>query len=90
VTETGLTLPEATSFSSFFPGYAKNSSVTVSIYADPTDNGGESFKLGAVRPRNAGPAGVNGSTTQFSKSFTFNAPFSITEEIDFTALGANS
>jgi PEP-CTERM motif len=90
VTETGLTLPEATSFSSFFTGYAKNSSVTLSIYADPTDQGLETDKLGAVGPTIAGATAINGSTTQLSKIFTFNDPFSITEEVDFTALGASS
>jgi len=81
VTETGLTAIPPDTISGLFTGQFTNAAVTRSVYLDTTNAGLETTLLG--------------STTSGGGSFSFQqssvaGPFSITEQIDITALGAGA
>jgi hypothetical protein len=77
VTETDLTVPTNSLSATFIAGFL-NLGVKRSIYADMTNHSLETTLLGATS---------NGIFTILTP-FVTNKPFSLTEEIDITALGA--
>jgi hypothetical protein len=79
VTETDLTVPTNLLSATFVAGIA-NMAVKRSIYADATNTGAEATLLGATS---------DGIFTTFTP-FVTNQPFSLTEEIDITALAAGA
>jgi hypothetical protein len=89
VTEYGLTQPiTPTSLFSKFTGDSHSSSVALSFFADPTDNGLHSLPLEIATTSSSGT--FNGG---FSTSSIFTPTgqlFSLTEEIEITALSAGS
>jgi hypothetical protein len=81
IKETNLTLPPPPAFlSSVLTGTFTNASVTRSLYADATNSGLETTLLGMANTED---------TVKTLTSFA-SSPFSLTEEIDISALGAGA
>ena len=81
VTETGLTTLAPNTISGVFSGWINNAAVTRSFYLDTTNAGLETTLL----------ASTTSTNTSFSSQQQSPAgPFSITEQIDITALGAGA
>ena len=85
ITETGLSAPTATSFISGLSGNATNATVTMSLFADPTNAGLESILLASSGPTTS--VGTSTGSLATSTPFTPGGQlFSLTEVIDIAAL----
>jgi hypothetical protein len=88
ITETDLTSPMTNSLLSQFSGTQTNSTVTQSFWADKTNAGLETILLGMTGPTTC--VGPCGGSLSMSTPFAPSGPFSLTEEIDITALGGGA
>jgi PEP-CTERM motif len=88
ITETGLSAPTATSLLSGLSATASNSTVTMSLFADPTDAGLESILLAGSGPTTS--VGTSSGALTTSTPFTPDGLFSLTGVIDITALNGLS
>lgn len=87
ITETGLTLPTNALFSQL-TATATDSTVKMSLFADPTNTGSETISLSSSGPTTS--VGSSAGAVTNLTSFTPKGLFSLTEEIDITALGAGA
>lgn len=81
IEETNLTGAGATAFQLAFSGLISNATVTRSLYLDAANGGAEATLLGSV-------TGTGGNVV--ASPLALSGPYSLTEEIDITAIGAGA